>query len=150
MPARRGDPPPAISVPHEHRANQAADEAPAGGHIGDVLVEPRPSYVRGQQARAVFAGAYPNNRLRRGDTYLAVERQVDGGWSRIADDGDWATKLGWARHGRDLSQITITWDIPAEVEPGRYRLTYYGDARDEPGDGALRPVTGASAAFDVG
>ena len=145
-----GERPPAISVPHRHRDKRDADEAPAGGQIGDVLVEPRPAYGPGQQVRAVFAGAYPNNALRRGGTYLAVERQADGAWTRVADDGDWSTKLGWSRHGRNLSQITVTWDIPAAAEPGRYRLAYFGDARDEPGDGPLRAIAATSAEFDVG
>ena len=47
-------------------------------------------------ADPVFAGAHPNNDLRRGGTYLEVQRQVGDGWVRVADDGDWSTTFRWA------------------------------------------------------
>jgi neutral ceramidase len=95
----------------------------------------------------VVAGAHPNNDLRRGDTYLLVQFRDDVGWVRIADDGDWSTKFHWARRGKRLSEITITWDIPHDVRPGWYRLTYHGDARDD--YGRLRPIEATSDEFEV-
>jgi neutral ceramidase len=65
----------------------------------------------------------------------------------VADDGDWETKLGWARTGRGQSEITITWDVPTGTPAGTYRICYFGDARDA--DGQVRAVSGATRPFSV-
>lgn len=148
-PAPVGDPPPAIPRPRAARLRLDADRAPAGRSLGDVLVEPLPAYRRGQTVRAVFVGAHPNNRLRRGDTYLIVERQSEHGWDRVADDGDWATKLVWNRRPASVSEITVTWDIPESAQPGTHRVRYLGDARKEPGAAALVPLDVCTRSFAV-
>ncbi|HET6875798.1 MAG TPA: neutral/alkaline non-lysosomal ceramidase C-terminal domain-containing protein, partial [Acidimicrobiales bacterium] len=122
---------------------------PPGRRLGDVLLDPYRTYRPGQQARAAFVGAYPHNRVRRGDTYLAVEREVDHGWERVADDGDWSTKFTWCRRKSGVSEITVTWDIPPAVEPGTYRIRYTGDARDESDPAALREIDSATRPFEV-
>ncbi|HET9077865.1 MAG TPA: neutral/alkaline non-lysosomal ceramidase N-terminal domain-containing protein, partial [Acidimicrobiales bacterium] len=109
-PAPLGEAPPEVSRPRPSRARLLPDQAPEGMSVGDVVVEPRPVYHPGDRVRAVFVGAYPNNRLRRGDTYLTVDRQEGQVWARVADDGDWATRFHWSRRGRSVSEITITWD----------------------------------------
>ncbi|UMG94951.1 neutral/alkaline non-lysosomal ceramidase C-terminal domain-containing protein [Nocardioides sp. TF02-7] len=119
---------------------------PRGAAFGDVLTPPRASYRPGGVVRVVFAGAYPNNDLRHGSTYLTVERRVDGRWRRVADDGDWSTRLRWARL-RGGSAITITWAVPRQAAPGTYRVRYRGDARAA--GGALTPVRGTSPVFRV-
>jgi neutral ceramidase len=146
-PVAAGNPPPVPAPPRAARPRLAPDRAPAGRAVGDVLVQPRLSYRVGEQARSVFAGAYPNNRLRRGDTYLTVERQADQGWEKVADDGDWETKLRWQGGAGATSQITITWDIPESQPPGTYRLRYFGDARDV--QGRLRDVESSTRPFTV-
>lgn len=40
-----------------------------------------------------FSGIHPNSDLRRGDTYLAVERNDSGRWVRVHDDGDWSMMI---------------------------------------------------------
>jgi neutral ceramidase len=65
----------------------------------------------------------------------------------VADDSDWATKFHWRRAGRVGSRVTITWDVPAEVDAGRYRLVYHGDVLEA--GGALRPFTAATDPFEV-
>jgi neutral ceramidase len=146
-PVAAGDPPPVLDPPRSARSHATTDLAPPGRSVGDVLEEPRTSYRAGDQVRAVFAGAHPNNQLRRGQTYLAVEREADGGWERVADDGDWETKLVWARRAKGLSEVTITWDIPDGARPGRYRIRYDGDARGA--DRSLRPIVGYTRVFTV-
>lgn len=117
--------------------------------MGDILVAPRSSYRRGEQVRVVFIGAHPNNRLRRGDSYLAVEHHMDGAWKRMADDGDWSTKLHWTGRKGSVSEITITWDIPDSVAPGEYRIRYTGDARLDADKGDLSEVDAATGPFTV-
>ena len=147
-PAPAGDPPSAIRPPRPARSPRRPDSAPAGRALGDVLVGPGPSYRIGDRVRAVFVGAHPNNRLRRGDTYLAVERRSAGSWVRVADDGDWSTTLRW-KYRRGVSEITVTWDVPAGAEPGEYRLRYRGDARQGPAPGPLRPIESVTGSFLV-
>jgi neutral ceramidase len=118
-----------------------------GGEFGAVLTQPRPAYRRGDTVRAEFVGAYPNNDLRRGGTYLEVQRAAEGTWVRVADDGDWATRFHWRRAGRAGSHVTITWDVPANADPGTYRLVYLGDVREP--SGRTRPVSGTTPSFDV-
>jgi neutral ceramidase len=138
--------------PHRDRTS---DTAPAGSSFGDVLVEPRPTYAAGQRATVVFVAAHPNNGLRRGGTYLEVQRAVAGAdgadgavdWRTVFDDGDWSTRFVWKRSGRHTSEVTVTWDIPEDVAAGRYRIRYLGDAKDEAG--VLHPFHGVSPEFGV-
>jgi neutral ceramidase len=149
VPVERGTPPPDLSerVKPGRRASRSRPDVPAGDSFGAVLREP-PARVRaGGAVGAQFVGAYPNNDLRRGSTFLAVERRVDGTWVRVADDGDWATKFRWRRARRGASIVTIEWTVPADTPPGRYRLVYFGDVREP--DGTLRPLVATSDAFDV-
>lgn len=122
------------------------DLTPPGRGFGEVIIQPAASYTTGQQARVAFVGANPNNNLRRGDTYLTVERRDGGEWTRIADDGDWSTKL-FVEQNAMVTTITVTWDIPADQSHGTYRIGYRGDARD--GAGRLSPITGFTNEFSV-
>ncbi len=49
---------------------------------------------------------------------------------------------------RQHSNATIEWDIPANQEPGLYRLQHHGDALTEEGD--VVAYTGTSSTFAVG
>jgi neutral ceramidase len=146
-PTGRGDPPPKISQPRATRPRPVVDAPPPGRQLGEVVIGPRPIYRPGQQVRVVFAGVYPGNALRRGGTFIAVERLGADQWIRVADDGDWVTKLAWSWAGRSVSQVTVTWDIPPGAPVGRYRIAYHGDRRDD--NGRLTPLSGVSEPFEV-
>jgi neutral ceramidase len=146
-PVDRGTPPPDLSGRTKSRIRSRPD-VPVGGDYGDVLVPPRRRYRRGDTVRAEFVGAYPNNDLRRGGTYVQVQQLRPDGWHRIADDGDWATRFHWRRAGRAGSHVTVTWDVPVAVEAGSYRLVYLGDVLES--EGVLRPFSGATEPFEVG
>ena len=127
---------------------QPKPDQPAGGReFGAVLDPPRASYRSGEQVSVTFSGANPNHDLHRESTYLAVERSAGDGWERIADDGDWETKLHWKKARGGESQITITWDIPDGVESGDYRIRYFGDSVDA--SGAVTAFTGSTDSFAV-
>ncbi|MET9359317.1 neutral/alkaline non-lysosomal ceramidase N-terminal domain-containing protein [Streptomyces sp. NPDC006632] len=140
VPVDPGTPEPA--VPARPRKPRPAAQAPhPGRRFGDLL----DFSLIGRRATASFVAAHPSNNLRRNGSYLAVERSEDDGpWRRVADDGDWATVFRWARSGGATSIATITWNIPADTEPGTYRLVYHAD------DAAKGPFTGVSEPFDVG
>lgn len=154
---RDGTPAPAGCAPPPDLSARAGSgralrpDVAVGGAFGDVLVAPRPHYRTGDTVRAEFVGAYPNNDLHRGGTYVEVQRRDDaGGWVRVADDSDWSTRFAWRRPGRRSrgSHVTVTWAVPAGTPPGRYRLVHHGDALDA--GGGLRPFTGATEPFEVG
>lgn len=146
VPVERGTPPPDLSARVKANERGRPDRA-VGGRFGECLEAPRPRCHAGDTVRAEFVAASPNNDLRRGSTFMTVEREADGAWFRVADDGDWATRFGWRRVGRSGSRVTVTWDVPSDCPPGRYRLTYSGDARAA--DGAVRSFTSATPAFTV-
>jgi neutral ceramidase len=146
-PVDLGLPPPDLSGGLREARQRPPDVAGDGGQFGAVISPPSASYSAGQTVTAGFVGANPNNSLRRGDTYLEVQREVAGAWLRIADDGDWSTKLRWKKDGKAGSHVTVTWDIPADAAAGSYRIAYHGDSRDE--HGILTPFTGVTNAFAV-
>ncbi|MGW0523376.1 neutral/alkaline ceramidase [Crossiella sp. NPDC003009] len=123
------------------------DAPPIGHKFGDTVTPPSASYTKGQQVKVEFAGAHPNNNLHRGGSYLEVQRQEGSTWKRVADDGDWATKFHWARWGVAASRVTVTWDIPASTQPGKYRIVYSGDAKAL--STKITAFTGTSPEFTV-
>ena len=50
-----------------------------------MVSDAAPAYAPNETARAVFHSACPRNNVRRGGTFLAVERQgeTDGGWRSV-------------------------------------------------------------------
>jgi neutral ceramidase len=146
-PVGRGTPPPDLSHGQKAARKVKPDGRVSGRGFGDVLSAPKGRYGRGETVEVAFAGANPNNELRRGGTYLEIEREVDGTWRRVADDGDWATKLH-CRKAEGGMRITVTWDVPAEAEAGVYRIRYHGNAADA--EGRLTAFTGTSPTFAVG
>ncbi len=147
QPSDPGPPPPDLSPGRAARARRPLDDPPPGHRFGAVMTAPGAAYTAGQRVTAVFAGAYPNNNLRRGGTYLEIQHAGDDGWDTVADDGDWSTKFRWAPLGRSASRITITWDIPAGTRPGSYRIRYRGDAKTA--GSTTSPIEGTTEAFAV-
>jgi neutral ceramidase len=143
-----GPPTADLSARHRPRPDPLGpDAAPPETSFGDVVVAPRERYTSGQRVAVVFVAAHPCHNLRRGDTYLDVQRLEDDDWRTVYDDGDWSTRFTWRRAGRGRSEVTIAWDIPEQVGSGQFRIRYHGDAKDD--RGALHPFTGTSPAFEV-
>jgi neutral ceramidase len=148
QPLATGTPPPDLSGRRKQNSWRApADRTAAGRDFGDVLVDPDPSYRPEATVRVVFAGAYPNNVLRRGGTYLEVQRLDGDQWRTVADDGDWSTTFTWTRTEPDQSLVTVTWAVPAGTPAGTYRVLYHGDAKGP--DGTVAAFTGTSRLFQV-
>jgi neutral ceramidase len=127
----------------------AFDTTPGGKPFGSVNVDALASYQRGQTVTASFWTGHPKNNLRRGGTFLEVQRQVNGQWVAVADDGDWSTIYRWARSSVADSIATITWAIPSDATPGSYRIVHYGDWKNG-WSGKISPFSGSTRTFTVG
>ncbi|MFE3542534.1 neutral/alkaline non-lysosomal ceramidase N-terminal domain-containing protein [Nocardia sp. NPDC059177] len=123
------------------------DATPPGRGFGDVIEQPVAT-ARGHRVAAEFVSAHPKHNPRRGDTFLTVERRTGAGaWVRVANEGEWDVRFHWRSGGAAVSIARFTWDIPAAAEPGTHRFVHYVDVLGT--DGALRPVVGTSAEFEV-
>ncbi|WP_010539874.1 neutral/alkaline non-lysosomal ceramidase N-terminal domain-containing protein [Dietzia alimentaria] len=133
-------------IPVSPLGNPVVDTPAPLRNFGDVLDPPLAAYRTGQRVTVRFCGTNPNSDLRRGDTYLAVERREGSGWVRVHDDGDWSTMIVFEGF-LTVTNALVTWDIPAGTPAGRYRVVYTASGRAI--DGSLFPVRGESQAFDV-
>ncbi|WP_100525598.1 neutral/alkaline non-lysosomal ceramidase N-terminal domain-containing protein [Mycobacteroides abscessus] len=130
------------------RSRRRTGRPDADAAVGRVRVQPNPTYAPGQTVRAEFISAHPNNNLRRGATYLEVQRFLgDDQWIRIADDGDWSTTFRWRRTGRSGSVATIDWTIPQNIDAGVYRLVHHGASRNQ--NETVIEFTGVTNQFTV-
>ncbi|TPX46236.1 ceramidase [Synchytrium endobioticum] len=103
--------------------------------------------------KAVFWAGHPRNDLMTEGTYMAVERlqESDGRWVLYRCDNDWDTRFRWYATGATIlgwSLATLEWDVGAAVEPGIYRLVYYGFHKQF-GSGKITPHQGTSKNFTV-
>jgi neutral ceramidase len=123
-----GRPAPDLSHRHRRQPNPPApDAALPNADIGEET-----SFAwDGQTLTAEFVGVHPAHDPRRGGTYFEVQRRGGLYWHRIADDGDWSTRLYWTRvpspHTATVSKVRIEWRVPPGTPRGRYRLVYRGD-----------------------
>ncbi|MGH3744718.1 MAG: neutral/alkaline non-lysosomal ceramidase N-terminal domain-containing protein [Mycobacteriales bacterium] len=140
-------PPPPPTTPGRTGERLVVDEALAGHELGGVVVAPDRSYPPGATVLIVLTGTSPNNDLHRGGTHWQVQRRQDGGWVRVADDGDWSTRLWWTRSETAGSRVTLTWETPGDAQ-GRFRFVYHGARRHA--DGHVEPLVVATRSFRVG
>ncbi|MEU2491148.1 neutral/alkaline non-lysosomal ceramidase C-terminal domain-containing protein [Streptomyces sp. NPDC007883] len=145
----RGAPPPDDSGPRfTLQTGVVYDGAPLGRQFGGVLGEPDGSHARGASASVELVSGHPRNDLRRGGTFLEVQRLVDGRWVRVPDDGDWQTTYRWTRTSSltGTSKDTLTC-LGADTPPGTFRVVRFGGARSLLG--RVTPFTGTSRSFTV-
>ncbi len=124
------------------------DDKPLFKSFGDIETQASSSYARGQTARAVFWGAHPKNNLKIQQSFLEVQRRVNGAWVTVARDGDPETRYIWRRSGVANSKVSVEWDIPADAPTGEYRLRHSGHWKSG-WTGAISSYSGASRSFTV-
>ncbi|WP_370368016.1 neutral/alkaline non-lysosomal ceramidase N-terminal domain-containing protein [Catenulispora sp. GP43] len=123
-----GRPAPDLSRRHRRQPNPPAPDRPLpNADIGEAM-----SFAwDGRTVVAEFAGVHPAHDPRRGGTYFEVQRREGLYWHRVADDGDWSTRMYWTRRPSPrhstLSTVRIEWQVPPETPRGRYRIVYRGD-----------------------
>jgi neutral ceramidase len=138
-----GAPAPDLSARRRHLpARPGPDEPHSQRELGEQLT----FAWDGDTAVAEFVGVHPANDPRRGGTYFEVQKREGLYWRRVADDGDWSTRMYWTRlpspRGTTQSTVRIEWHVPPETPKGRYRLVYRGNT-------GLARFQGKSQEFDV-
>jgi len=73
----------------------------------------------------------------------------EGRWECVRDDEDWELIYEWKRTSTILgtSEVTISWEIPNDVEIGKYRIRYFGDSKSF--DGEISSFEGVSGVFAI-
>ncbi|GAB4823044.1 hypothetical protein N2152v2_010090 [Parachlorella kessleri] len=152
-PSDEGPPPPnQLSKQWSLVPPVVADGVPSGKEFGDVFQDvEKAAYVAGEAVSVVFHAGCPRNNLHQEGTFLTVERldKDSGTWKVIHTDDDWSTKFSWDRPSKlsTLSYANVTWEIPADVEPGTYRIRHFGDHKHFWGN--PEPYQGTSSTFEV-
>lgn len=122
-----------------------------GKKYGDVLQDVKPRYAPGDTVVATFVSGHPRNDLMLESTFLKIDRynSKTGNWTTIATDADWDTRFYWKRTNIILghSETKITWDIPKDVQPGKYRIQHFGHSKSLLQK--IMPYKGTSSTFIV-
>lgn len=124
------------------------DDDPMGKDYGDVLTQPNSSYNCEDKVLVEFIGANPRNNLRTMDTFLEIQRTMNGAWETVYRDLDFETRFHWKRKGIAHSIITIVFAIPKTEKPGEYRIVYKGDSKSR-WTKKITPYIGISDSFEV-
>ena len=124
------------------------DDKPLSKEYGDIETQPAAAYDRGETAKAVFWGGHPKNNLKTQDTFLKVEYWNGSAWEVACNDWDPDTRYIWNRHAIFGSKITVEWDIPANAQPGWYRIKHAGHEKSG-WTGAISPYSGTSNSFQI-
>ncbi|XP_057339606.1 neutral ceramidase [Microplitis mediator] len=125
------------------------DTAKWGKNFGDCIKQPDKVVRAGDTVSAIFVAGHPRNNLMTGRSFLTIEKSKNNSWVEIATDADWETKLFWARTSVifGTSQVEISWEIPHDTEPGKYRIGHCGSYQYI--FGGKYPYQGYSNLFEV-
>ena len=115
---------------------------PNGAQLGDAEAPLAASFRPGETIVARFWSANPTVNFPKGKNYLLVERKTAAGWQRVADDGDWSTRVRWQLKA-NAYVAELSWEVPQQTPPGEYRLSHFGF------DAAGSAFSGTSSAFEI-
>jgi len=131
-----------------NRAGVAFDGKFFWERFGKVLNDAESNYRKGQTVKVRFRGGHPKNDLKTQDTFLVVQKWMNGGWQDYLTDSDWNTEYRWKRQGIDRSAIDISWRIPSDQASGYYRIRHSGHWKNGFTQ-QIRSYTGTSKYFFV-
>jgi neutral ceramidase len=126
------------------------DASPLGKALGSVWKDALPSYQTGQKVVVSFWAGHPKNDFRIQGTFLNVQRRQGDRWIDIVSDHNPETRFIWRRWPLfclPYSTATVEWRIPANIVPGTYRVSIYGEGKRL--FGPLRSYAGTSGEFRV-
>ncbi|XP_044015434.1 neutral ceramidase-like, partial [Aphidius gifuensis] len=96
---------------------------------GSCVEQPKMTVVSGDTVSAVFLAGNPRHSLMNISSYLFIEQQIsndNNNWNIVATDADWETKFEWKS-----GKTTISWNIPKNIEPGKYRISHQGHYKND-------------------
>lgn len=79
--------------PETALSDEASDRLPEGVNYGDALAQPRREYRTGGIVAAEFWSTNPSKNYTTGNNHLLVESKIATGWTIIATDSDWNTRI---------------------------------------------------------
>lgn len=136
-------------VPDDLQPGVVVDVVPAGHKFGDVQTDAKPSYTAGQTVNVTFWGGNLRNDFLDGDSFMTVDRQSQSGWTTIATDASWETKVHWERTNKNESMIVCEWDIPEWNTGGTFRITHKGFYKGSASSPNITAYSGVSSSFRV-
>lgn len=113
---------------HKYRSRNTdikPEPKPQDANFGDVEIQPKESYKRGEEVLVSFWGGHPNNNFSAGESLLAIEEKNTHNWHTVYTDKEFCTIFQRRKRGNDTI-IEIRWMIPDDQEPGVYRVCYNG------------------------
>lgn len=119
------------------------------GTPGAINIGPDASYAKGSVVEVSFESTNPRNSYPQLESFLKVERKVDGTWTSVATDDDWATKCRWSASEEEPASLSLNvkWEMPDDVPSGVYRIGHFGTRKDNSGN--KQPFSGYSPEFSV-
>ena len=138
---------------HNFTTGVVLDDKPLFDAYGDVEVDVKSDYQRGDLVSATFWGGHPRNTLTTMMDrekmelfpFAVVEMKTDRGWIPVRHDWDPDTFFEWKRSGISWSKCTIGWNTKT-AEPGTYRLRIRGHEKSG-WSGRISPYEGISSPF---
>jgi len=104
-------------------------DAPSKGKkYGDVLIEAKATYKRGETVEVEFQSAHPRNDLLPMRDFAVVQKKVNGEFVDIAGDRDPEITFTWLRLRGAESKAILRYNTQ-NAEPGEYRLVHRGVAK---------------------
>jgi neutral ceramidase len=131
-------PPNLLATADKKKLEYPTGSKPAFGprKFGDLIAFPKREYRRGETVSATIIVADPFIDKKRADTFMAVLKNVGTAakprWRRVATDRDPDTFVRWSRYILDSFQLTVTWIIPDDAEPGQYKIRHRGYFKRSP------------------
>jgi neutral ceramidase len=127
-----------------HLASVSDGTLPAGVAFGDVATQPQPTYTLSKTDRTVISASFyagnPRRDLRRGASYLYIERKNGDAWDVIATDDDWSTYFTYQKGADGRANLAlIEWKVPAGTQPGTYRIRHEGASTSGAYSGVSQP-----------
>jgi neutral ceramidase len=142
------------------------DEPPEQGVFGEVTAQPESVYAAGETVSTSFWTGHPDNAPLGGAPYVEVQRQGADGWTTIATEADWSTQARWTQASRvippydpldpfavppppinEAFTVSIRWQIPADIEPGTYRVLLHGS--EKPQGANAKDFVAETGPFDI-
>ncbi|WP_299585103.1 neutral/alkaline non-lysosomal ceramidase N-terminal domain-containing protein [uncultured Microbulbifer sp.] len=120
--------------------------------FGQVWNDVGNSYSVGDTVSASFRSGHPRNDFRTGDTFIEVQRKVNGNWETYLTDNDLDTRFIWTR---DTSVDCLAcsfaegrWVIGEDTPAGTYRIKHKGNWKSG-WTGKISSYSGKSTSFTV-